>query len=306
MRVSTSQTWTASLNNLMSAQQRQIEANDQYSTQKVSTDLKGFGTVSGTINAYQATLSTTTAYTDINKLVTNRLDTQNLALTATSDAADEAHQAILDSLAGDDGTNLMTNMELALDSALNGINMKHNGTYLFSGGNDDTAPLSVTSLSDLTAATSVSSLFQNGEVKKTSRIDNFTTITTGVLASDIGTGLMTAFRDLKSYVETNGDFTKPLTDAAKTALTAFAAQFDTAYNGLVDATASNGGLQSQVESVQTALDNQSIMLEGIISDHTDADMGAAYSAMQLAQTAVEASSQVISNLNSNSLLNYLK
>lgn len=306
MRVSSSQTWTASLNNLMSAQQRQIEANDQYSTQKVSTDLKGFGSVSGTINAYQATLTTTIAYTDINKLVTNRLDTQNLALTATADAADAAHQAILDTLASDDGTTLMAAMELALDSALNGINMKHNGSYLFSGGNDDTTPLAATSLSDLTAAATVSDLFQNGEIKKTSRIDNFTTITTGVLASDIGTKLITAFRDLKAYTEANGDFTKPLTDAAKTALTAFSSQFDTAYSGLVDATASNGGLQSQVEAVQTALDNQSVMLEGIIGGHTDADMGKAYTAMQQAQTAVQASAQVISSLNTNSLLNYLR
>jgi flagellar hook-associated protein 3 FlgL len=306
MRISSAQTWAASLQNLTAAQQRQIEANTQYSTQRVSTDLKGFGSISGTINAYQSTLSSTNAFIEINKLVSNRLETQNLALTTTSDAADAARQAVLDSIANDDGTNLLQNLELDLDQAINGLNIKHNGAYLFAGGNDQSAPLSATSLADLAAAPTVASLFTNGEIKKTSRVDNFTSVETGFLASDVGTKLITAFRDIKNYSDANGGFTKPLSAAAKTALTTFATQFQDAYSTVVDAAASNGGLQTQVESVQTALTNQSTTLQGLISGHTDVDLGEAYTAVQQAQTAVQASAQVISSLNANSLLNYLR
>ncbi|MCR6658686.1 MAG: hypothetical protein NVV72_04830 [Asticcacaulis sp.] len=39
MRISTSESWSNALNNLMSAQTRQQTANDQVATQKVATDL---------------------------------------------------------------------------------------------------------------------------------------------------------------------------------------------------------------------------------------------------------------------------
>ncbi len=71
-------------------------------------------------------------------------------------------------------------------TALDGLNYEHNGQYLFGGGNDNTAPVTAKTLSGLSSAPSVASIFANGTVKKTSRIDANTSIQTGMLASDLG------------------------------------------------------------------------------------------------------------------------
>lgn len=306
MRISSSQSWTTSLYNLMNAQARQSDANAVYSTQRKASDLKGFGHESESINAYQSTLETTKSYLKVNQLVENRLSTQDLALTTTTDAANAAHEAIMTALAGDDGQNLLLTLEGTLDAALNGLNMKHNGGFLFSGGCDDTAPVSVSSLSELAALPQLSDAFENGTVKKASKLDNYTTIETGMLASDVGTSLLQAYRDLKTFANANGGFATPLTDTQKTALTAFATQFKSAHEDLVNSTAINGGRINQAEAIKSSLEGQSNMIQGLISDHVDANMFEAYSAMQKAQTAVQASAQVISTLNQNTLLNLLR
>ena len=43
MKITSTSLWSSALNNLMNAQRVQAEATNQYSTQKVATDLKGFG-----------------------------------------------------------------------------------------------------------------------------------------------------------------------------------------------------------------------------------------------------------------------
>jgi flagellar hook-associated protein 3 FlgL len=80
------------------------------------------------------------------------------------------------------------------------------------------------------------------------------------------------------------------------------ATFDSAWNGLNEAVAENGGLQNRVEAIQTGLADRKVALTGVLGDMTDVDMAAALSRAQLAQTAVQASAQVFAALQGSSLL----
>ncbi|WP_443748564.1 flagellin [Asticcacaulis solisilvae] len=305
MRVSTSQIWGNAVNNLQSAQDRQMQANNQVSTQKVSTDLMGYGRSAEIIASYQATLSNTNAFIDVNKTVSDRLDAQNIALERTSDAASQAKDAIMSALASGDGTSLATALQGAFSSSLDGLNYVHNGQYLFGGGNDDQAPVKVGTLTDLAALTQPSDAFQNGDVKKSSRIDVHTTLQTGMLASDLGTTLMGLFQQYQQQA-TATPFGSQLDDTQKAFLTNLANQFSTTYDGLVEQTSLNGTMQKRVDNTQTSLQGQVTSLTGLIGDRTDADMAKAYSDLQIAQVSVQASAQVLSSLKDTSLLNLLK
>ncbi|MEI9903997.1 MAG: hypothetical protein WDN06_08450 [Asticcacaulis sp.] len=108
MRISTAETWNSALLNLQNAQARQEDANNQVSTQKVATDLMGYGRSSEIIAAYQTTLSRTNSYIEVNKTVTERLDSQNIALTTASQAASDAKDTLMNAPGlgqrfGDDG-----------------------------------------------------------------------------------------------------------------------------------------------------------------------------------------------------------
>lgn len=305
MRVSTTQIWDNAVNNLQSAQDRQMKANQQVSTQKVSSDLMGYGRSAEIIASYQATLSNTNAFIDVNKTVSDRLDAQNLALERTSDAAAQAKDAIMSALASGDGSSLAIALQGAFSSSLDGLNYVHDGQYLFGGGNDDQQPVTVSTLTDLANLTSVSSAFQNGDVKKSSRIDVHTTLQTGMLASDLGTTLMGLFQQYQQQATTT-PFGSQLDDTQKAFLTNLAGQFSSAYDNLVQQTSLNGTMQKRVENTTGSLTGQVTSLTALIGDRTDADMAKAYSDLQIAQVSVQASAQVLSSLKDTSLLNLLR
>lgn len=151
MRISTAESWSNALNNLMTAQTRQESANNQVSTQKIATDLAGYGRTSEIIASYQSSLSRTNSYIDVTQTVSARLDSQDIALTTTGDAVTSAKDSIMSSLANATGTTLILELQGSFSAALSGLNYRHNGQYLFNGGNDNDAPVSVNSLSQLAA-----------------------------------------------------------------------------------------------------------------------------------------------------------
>lgn len=308
MRISTGEIWANSLNNLMHAQQRQNEANTRYTTQKVATDLGGYGRSAEVIATYQSSLAKAQNYVEVNKVVSDRLNSQDLALTRTGDAAASGKDAIMDALASGDGSALMTALQGAFSSALDGLNYEHNGQYLFGGGNDDHPPVTVSSLSELAALPSVANAFQNGNIKKTSRIDQHTTVQTGMLADSLGKALMQTFADIQNFNTTNADgpFAGQLTDAQKAYLTTKSQEFSAQYDKLVEQTSLNGTLQNRVDNTTSSLNGQVTSLSGLIKDRTEVDLGEAYADLQQAQMSVQASAQVLSTLNQSSLLNLLR
>lgn len=309
MRISTSDTWASALNNLQKAQQRQSDANTEVSTQKVATDLMGFGRGSQTLASYQSALTRTKGYIDINATVADRLTSQDSALGTTADSASAAKDSIMSALANGDGTSLMIALQGNFSSALDGLNFQHDGQYLFGGGNDASSPVSVTSLSALGAlGTTVTGAFTNGTIKKSSQIDANTTIQTGMLASDLGTSLMQTFQDIVNYNNdpATGPFGSTLTQTQKDFLTAKSKEFTDEYNKLLQQQAINGTMQKRVDNTTASLNGQVSSLSNLIGNKTDADMASAYTKLQQAQVAVQASAQVLTNLNQYSLLNFLK
>jgi flagellar hook-associated protein 3 FlgL len=304
MRIATSQSWNSALLNLTLAQQSQFEANEQYTTQKVSTDLKGYGRDAETLASHQFSRGQLTSFSDVNQMVADRLEAQDTALVQVSDSASQAHQHILDAIASGKSDGLFEAISGDMSQALTGLNFKFQGNYMFGGGNEATKPVNISTLADLDNVATADLAFTNGTVKKVSQIDSNTTIQTGMLASDIGTSLMQAFKDLRDFLTANP--AGNMTEQQKSDLGVIATAFNTASTDLNNRTALNGTLQNQVSNSQSSLATQEQALDKLISDKTDVDLADAYTRLQQAQQAVQASAQILSNLSSISLLNYLK
>lgn len=305
MRISTQQSWHSALTNHLKSHAAQNFAQTQYATQKVSTDLKGFGNSSKTIAAYQANQSQTDSFVDVAKSADARLSAQSVALERLGSAADNTRQEILNALASGRAENLMEAIGSGYSSALDGLNYKHQGSYLFGGGNDNTAPVKAENLTSLSALATSNDAFTNGSLKKTSRIDTNDNLQTGQLASEVGEKLLVAFKALQDYNNLT-PLTGKLSDAQKTKLTSLAAGFSSAYSQITDFASFNGSQQKHVENVQASLSTQSNLLETMTKQHTETDIATTYANLQQANLVMQASSQVISTLNSVSLLNYLR
>lgn len=306
-RVATYGNYQSALLNLMNTQIRSAEAQERVSTQKNATDLTGFGRQSETLTALKGSQSRIQGFIDTAEAVTSRLTTQDLAMSQINDGISGLREAIGDALSTDSAGSLMLEMEGQFQSIRGGLNMRHQGGYLFSGASTTTAPLNVGNLAELAAAPSIPSVFQNDTLKTASRVADGTTLETGFLANELGTDALTILRDIQNFHTTagQGPLTGKLTEAQKTFLTTQLGRLEQAGTAVVDKMAKTGSLAKQVESISAGHTAQKNALDELVSTRTDADMAKAVTDLQLSQIAIQASAQVIGQLRQVSLLNYL-
>jgi len=302
-RVSTAGNYATVLANLTKAQQGQIYFGNQVATQKKGADLKAFATTADTLTAMHTVQARLKAYQEQNNVIADRLSSQDVALNQVTDAAGAVRTAIANALATGSAETMMTDVQAQLSSAVEGMNARYNGKYLFAGGQVDTKPVSVTGMNDLAGPVPIAGFLHNDDYKLQNKLDDSTTVTSGVLASDIGTQLLQAFQDLQNSPE--GPFTGKLTQAQQTWLQGQLANWDSIRSNLTTVTAANGLTQQRVDQSKTNVTSQSDTLTGMLGDITDADMGQAATQLQMSQMAVQAAAHVFQTLQGASLLSIL-
>ena len=133
-------------------------------------------------------------------------------------------------------------------------------------------------------------------------------VTYGVTASDVGTGLMQALQSLAQFdagSSGNLDNATSLSGAQTTFLTGAIAGANTVSSDLNTATASNGYVANQLSDAQTQQSSMNTLYKGFISNIQDTNMADAATQLSLNQTQLQAALQVTAGLNQLSLLNYL-
>jgi len=307
-RVSTASNYSAILANLMAAQQRQVDAGSQVASQKKGDDLKSYARNAEMLTAMRSIQVRGQGFLEQNSTIADKLATQDIALSQVADAVAGAREAIAEALASGHVNTLVEDMEAQLRNAVEGLNARYGGKYLFAGGQIDTKPVTATTLSDLTApATVIADFFKNDQFVTQNKVDDSTTVSTGVLADAIGTGLMTAFKAFQNEEQTgSGPFTGDLTDAQRTFLEGQLASWDQAHQTIVNIAGRNGLVAKRVDTVKEDLTSRQSSLKEMIGGITDVDMAEAASNLQAAQVAVQAAAQVFMSLQQSSLLNLLK
>ncbi len=302
LRVSTASTYSAMLANLTQAQVRQNEASEQVASEKNADDLKGYARNAEVLTAMRGVQVKVAGFLEQTSSLGARLDMQEIALTRASESVSGAREAIADSLASDNAGTLMQALSGFFADTVGALNTRHDGRYLFAGGQTDTLPVTSTGLASVASPATVGAQFANDTMIISNRLDENTVMDTGFLASDLGTTAFTAFKAVRDYVDANGAFSNPLTTAQKTFLTTQLAAFDTAGQGLTDATARNGLMQNRLESARTDLTGRDTTLDGMVGDITNINMAEALTKLEQAQLSVQAAAQVFQTLRGSSLL----
>jgi flagellar hook-associated protein 3 FlgL len=312
-RVSTFGNYQSALLSLMNAQSRGDAAQKKVSTEKNATDLVGFGRTSETVSALKSSQTRIQGFIDTSKTVADRLASQDLGLERVADAATAARLAIANAIAAGRMEGLMEGLEIEFKMAQDGLNMKHQGKFVFSGGAVDQQAVVLptvppgTDLEKLASAPA-SSTFKNDPLKQKSWLDENVTMDTGVLANEVGQELFDVFRDLQILHQTtlpNG-LTGQMDDATKTALTDLMKRFEGAAKSVIDVQGKNGAMQARVDTLLASQEGRKISVDTILAGKTDANMAQAVTELEMAQIAIQASAQVISQLRDVSLLNYLR
>jgi flagellar hook-associated protein 3 FlgL len=308
-RVSTAAQTAYMLSQIQNAGAALDKTQAQIASTKNATTYAGFGDKTQVLTATLAANARNGAYTNATKLAATQVDVQDTQLSSLSDLAAKLKKAVSDSVANNDGTTLMSQVQSIFDQATAILNSKDsNGDYIYAGGKTNTAPVTVNSLSGLVALPSAAGAFANGDLKKSVQVADGVSVSYGVTASDVGTGLLQQIKDIAAFdAGGTGNFsaTPNLTQAQTNYLTgaiATATTVDSDLNGVVSA---NGYVANRLTDAQTQQTSMNTLYKGFASDIQDTNMADAATQLSLNQTQLQAALQVTATLNKLSLLNYL-
>ena len=303
--VSTQNTYSVILTDILSAQNKELTAQQQVSTGKKGNDLTDFG------DQTRSLIATNTVKSRVDGLVSQlnnlqvKLNFQQTALGQVSDVAASVKQTLMNALASGQGDGIMSDLNSFFSQAAQALNSQYGGDYLFSGGQTQTKPFTAPDLATLTTGT-VASFFQNGNLTPANRIDDATTIPTGFLASAVGQQLMQAFQDIQNFQQSGaGNFGGQLTQAQQTFLQNEIANLGGVVTSTTQTTAQGGDIQKRVEDAAKAQTDRQTTLTNVLGDITDVNVAQSAADLSQAQNAVQASAQVFLTLKGMSLLNYL-
>jgi flagellar hook-associated protein 3 FlgL len=308
-RIATAQQSAYFLDQINKASAALNTTNQQIASQDVATTYAGFGNQTQVLTASISASARNDAYTAATTLATTQADLQDTQLTSLGTLVTQLQKAVSDAVTNDDPTTLMSQVSNIFDQATAILNSKDsNGDYIYSGGKTDTPPVTVSSLADLAALPSVSGAFANGTDKKSVQVADGQSVSFGMTASDIGTGLMQSLKDIASFdAGSSGNFAAStnLTQAQNDFLTGQITSIGTMSTNLNTVTAQNGYAYNQLQSASTQQASMSTLYTGFINGIQKTNMAQAATQLSLNQTALQAVLQVTSTLNQLTLLNYL-
>jgi len=297
------------LQQVMNASQQLSKTQAQVASGKVSTDYAGLGDKAALLEASRTAQNKADAYQSNTAMALNQSDLQDTQMSSLSDLANQLRKALTDTVANNDGNNMMATMQGIFDQASEILNSKDaNGNYIYGGDKDNTPPLNVSSLSQLVALPSASAAFSNGTLRKSVQVADGQSVQVGMLASDIGTQLMSVIRDVATFNGgSNGNFaaTQNLTQPQLDFLTSEIPSSVTAAQQVNDGAATNGFNYQTLKAASDHASSLSTIYKGFVSDLEDVDMPTAITNLNQNQVALQAALQVTASLHQLSLLNYL-
>lgn len=290
-------------NNALNTTQAQIASGQNANT------YAGFGSQAQVLQAAISANARNSAYQTATSLAMTQTDLQDTQLTGLSTLAGQLNTAISNAIANNDPSGLMTQAQNIFDQAVSILNSQdENGAYIYGGGNNATPPVDVNSLSDLASLSSVSDAFANGNDLKSVEVADGQTVTYGMTASNVGSGLMNALMQLASFDQgPSGDLSasSTLSSAQNSFLTGLLSTSSAVTNNLNNVTAQNGDTYSALQNASSQQSTMATLYSGFISNIQDTNMASAATQLSLDQTQLQAALQVTSTLNNLSLLNYM-
>lgn len=285
---------------IQTAQEKLAITQKRLSTGKKAADFASLGTETVRNLSAHTMLEQQKAQATVSKRVGTTMSLYQGHIEGIDSSTRNLRQQILTALGTGQSAGLQEAIESSFQQMRASLNASEGGMPLFAGSQTSQMPFSVSTLADA-ATVPADQAFHDDNVLATARVADGVDLTYGISASSIGQGLYEAFRTLAQV----GQIGNTLTDAQKTALQDGAAKLASGLTTLGQVNADNGRKQNQVDDLASRGEDRALLLQQVIQDNEDADLGQV--AVDLAQqkTVLEASYSVFSQLSSLSLVKYL-
>ncbi|MCR9213011.1 MAG: flagellin [Proteobacteria bacterium] len=317
-RVSTFQQSQVLLNEMLAAQKQAAKAQLQVTTGHVAEHYKDIHMDITSLTGAKSLLARLEQHQVNNSRILSRLASYDQAIAGIESSGGDVLGAVMSAINTASTQGLYSTIEGSFENVLNFLNSQNTEGYLFGGTNRDTPPVSITSINDLlVAAEPPTDIFQNNDLKTAVRIDENRTLETGIVADELGLEIMTAFQRLAMWqngivpttapvpVGPSGNFGTPLSQEDQDFLVGEIANLEQLIDNISAFRGDNGLNQKTIEEAQASLMLQKNQAEELISNIEDIDAAEAITNLNQKNFALEASYNVLSQINRLSLLNFI-
>ncbi|RSV43558.1 flagellin [Sphingomonas sp. ABOLE] len=285
---------------ISTAQEKLAITQKQLSTGKKATDFASLGTEAVRNLSAHTLLEQQKAQSNVAKRVGITMSLYQGHIEGVQTTNTDLRKQILSAIGTGQSAGLQQAMENGFSQMRSSLNAAEGGVPLFGGSQTDSAPFSVATLADA-ATVPADQAFHDDNVLASARVADGLDVQYGVNASSFGSGLYEAYRAMAQI----GPIGDKLTDAQMTALQGVVSKMDAGLKQLGTVNADNGRKQSQVEDLTKRGEERSLLLQQVIQDNEDADLGQVAIDLSQQKTVLEASYSVFSQLSSLSLVKYL-
>jgi flagellar hook-associated protein 3 FlgL len=282
------------------SQQNLATSQLQLNSGKKAHDYAGLGVDAVRTLSARAMLAQQESHQAVTARVGTTLSLYDAHLNQIDTSVADMRQQLMESIGTGDSPGLQDLIESAFSDFRNALNATEAGVPLFAGSQTNDSPLKPQTLAD-TIGLNAADAFGNDQIRQSGRMGDGVDVEYGVIASDVGTNLIPAFRTLAEA----GPFGDKLTPAQVTAIGLALGQLDTGLADVRAVNAENGRKQNQVETLGVRAEDRALLLQDVIGKVEDADLGQVAIDISQRKTILEASYSVFSQLSSLSLANFL-
>lgn len=299
MRVATFANSDRMLTASLRTQSRMAELQLQQASGSISTDYGGLGASARTLLLLEANMKTSEAYAGAASEASGRVEVMVSTLSTVTDLLtsfrSELTGAMSTSRSDTADASLIATAGTYLEELAGLLNVQFEGRYLFAGDATGTAPVDLDGYTATSDAANISYYFGDAAVA-TVRIGSEQSVAYGVAADEVG--FEQAFRALAQIAQASSLDDEALTQA-----------YDLLVSAIEDIIVMQSRLASQAATIERSLERQDsyqALLETAISDLRDADVTVVAVKLASYETQLQASFSALAQVQSLSLLDYLR
>ncbi|MBB5685252.1 flagellin [Sphingobium boeckii] len=286
---------------MQTAQQRLANSLHQLETQKKATDYAGIGIDTSRLLSARSVLARQEAHKTVASHVSTTLEYYDTGLNAIDTQTEDLRKALLEVIGTGNGPGLQADIESNFDSLRATLNTVSAGNAIFAGSQTNTKPFIPQQLSDMVGLASADA-FANDQILRSAQMADGVNVEFGIVASDVAGNLVKAYRTLAEAGPFGDKPTAVQLDAMKQAIS----ELEIGLKDIRSNNAHNGAKQNQVETLGLRADERALMLEKVIGDAEDADMGQVALDIENNRAILTASYSVFAQISGLSLANYLR
>jgi flagellar hook-associated protein 3 FlgL len=307
-RISSYNQFYGNSSGITTGQTNMAKAQAQASSQKVATDLKGYGTQGGRLLSAKSYEQRLERRGETLAALQGRADVEAGALGAGVEAAKQARDAIGNAVATGNATGLRTALEQVVAMLGGAANAQFGGQAVFGGTWGYGDPFVTASLDDLAAAGvgGADAFWVDTGENRSVVIDDNRAIQLSGAAQDIFRPMVDFIREIREWENSNTPLTGKMDSVQSAFVLSLMPGIKALQSTLIDQEASAGQTAKTIEQAAISNADQRDIFAKTIGDQENVDLAEVAAKLAAAQTQYQASASIFGQMKDMNLLQYLR